>query len=275
MPCSRILRAELVHPADLARAAIQQRVGRPLVRHAERRAQFGVAFEDLLHLAQVETLLGHLRRDREMRRRDDDAARAGAVLRFGDGVGQRRMGDLAHDRIHAGSEIHFQDVGDLLAVGDVLLDEIVLGRGGVAPAQEPVRADDHARERNAPNGRARETIHCFSSYNQAPERPKHELNTMPSVPRPAHISQVLFLFRSERHRLYRCYNFGTSTRRCSVTYAQISLDTQRVVVGCLRKYHLAACIRTSITLHSGGACQPYFVDSLPSRGKYDFNRAPR
>jgi hypothetical protein len=40
--------------------------------------------------------------------------------------------------------VYLHDVGDLLAIGDVLFDEIVFGAGGMTPAQEPIGAYDHA-----------------------------------------------------------------------------------------------------------------------------------
>ncbi len=100
--------------------------------------------KDALDGVQVEALGGRFGRDGEPGSRDDDDFHARAVFGFFDAVSQLGVRNLAHDGVHTGAQIHFHDIGDLLTVGDVFFDEVVLGAGRVTPTQEPIGADDHA-----------------------------------------------------------------------------------------------------------------------------------
>jgi hypothetical protein len=147
---------------DFAGTAIDQRVGGALVGETESRPEFELGIENGVDLAFVESPGGDVFVDGEEGGGDDESLDAGAVLGFPDGIGEGLKIDQAHDGIDAGLEKDLEDIGDGVALADVLLDVGILGGGRMAEAEKPIGADDQAGDGDATDCGAGKRGHGFT-----------------------------------------------------------------------------------------------------------------
>ncbi|MFH1707481.1 MAG: hypothetical protein ABIF71_06150 [Planctomycetota bacterium] len=123
---------------------VKQRVDDALVRQTELRAEVAGEIERLAGVVALDGVPGV---EREIGREDGYDLAAGLVLGAGEDVlhlGQGRP----DERIDPGRKKGGDDVGDAL-VGHIRLDQLILGRAGVRPAEKPVHTDHEPRDRNA------------------------------------------------------------------------------------------------------------------------------